>query len=171
MSSKSCTELVLRHGRLSVAWLALGAAAFLLSGACAPTALAPSPTAAQRQAGISVEGAWARAASGAGATSAGYLKIHNTGTADDQLIGARSDAAQMVEVHRSSMDNGVMRMSPAGPVPVPAGGDVALEPGGLHIMLMDLPGDLAEGSKIDVTLVFEAAGDVPVQVPVRSAAG
>ncbi len=171
MSNRSCTEPVLRRARLSVAWLAFGAAALLLLDACAPAAPAPTPTTAQRAGGISVDGAWARAASGPGATSAVYLKIHNAGTTDDQLVGARSDAARMVEVHRSSMDNGVMRMSPAGPVIVPAGGDVALQPGGLHIMLMDLPADLAEGSKIDVTLVFEAAGEVPVQVPVRSAAG
>ena len=171
MSDRSCTEGMNRRAPAVTTWLALVGAALLLTSACAPSSPAPTPTTAQRPAGISVDGAWARAASGAGATSAIYLKIHNAGTADDQLIGARSDAARTVEVHRSSMDNGIMRMSPAGPVPVPAGGDVALEPGGLHVMLMDLPADLAEGSKIDLTLVFEVAGDVPVRVPVRSAAG
>ncbi len=169
MSNRSCTERIHRRAWPSLAWLAIGAAALVLLGACAPST--PTPTTVQRAGGISVDGAWARAAAGPGATSAVYLTIHNGGTTDDQLVGARSDAAQMVEVHRSSMDNGVMRMSPAGPLTVPAGGDVTLEPGGLHIMLMDLPADLAEGSKIDVTLVFEAAGEVPVQVPVRSAAG
>ena len=171
MCGSFCSSLRLRDVRTIPRLLSVAVATLLFLGGCAPSAPAPTPATIRQAGGVSVEDAWARAAAGPGATSAVYLTIHNAGATDDQLVGARSDAARTVEVHRSSMDNGVMRMSPAGPVPVPAGGDLALQPGGLHIMLMDLPNDLAEGSKIDVTLAFEVAGDVPVQVPVRSAAG
>ena len=126
------------------------------------TVAAPAPP-------ISVEGAWARAAvqdaNAGGGMSAVYMVVHNRSDEDDTLIGVHSDAANAAEVHRTAMENGVMQMQPAGGVAVPAKGQVTLEPGGLHVMLMGLRQDLREGSAVTVTMQFERA--VPVQVPVR----
>jgi protein SCO1/2 len=128
------------------------------------------PQVKQRSSALAIESAWARAAGRTG-TSAVYLVIRNHSSQDDALLGARSDVAETVEVHRSFMDQGMMRMEPAGRVVVPARGILTLEPGGLHIMLIGLRRDLTEGTHLTVTLQFERAGPITVQVPVRAAAG
>ncbi|MCC6178244.1 MAG: copper chaperone PCu(A)C [Chloroflexi bacterium] len=117
-------------------------------------------------AGIAVQDAWARA-SLRGMPSAVYFVVHNNGAEADTLIGAASDVAEATEVHRSSMDNGVMRMGPAGPVTIPAGESVTLAPGGLHVMLIGLHDDLVEGTELTLTLQFEHAGSMTLTVPVR----
>lgn len=121
---------------------------------------------------IAIAEPWARAAPRGSpdspGTSAVYLEIRNTSAADDTLLGASSAAADAVEVHRTTLDNGVMRMQPAGRVVVPAKGAVKLEPGGLHIMLIGLRQDLTAGGEVVVTLQFERAGEVEVRAPVRS---
>ena len=99
----------------------------------------------------------------------GFLRIENRGAADDVLLAAAVDAgvAGRVELHEMVMDGDVMRMSEvAGGIPVPAGGTVALRPGGLHLMLMDLAAPLAEGDVHAVTLTFRDAGTVEAMVPV-----
>ncbi len=119
---------------------------------------------------IEVERAWARAATVLTGTSAAYMELRNPTAHDDRLLGATTEAAAGAEIHRSSMQAGVMHMEPAGPVAVPAGGSVKLEPGGLHVMLMDLADDLREGGHLMLVLHFERAGDVTVHVPIQGAA-
>lgn len=63
-----------------------------------------------------------------------------------------------------------MSMRPVEKIPVPAGETVNLQPGGYHIMLMDLAAPLEVGSTIEVTLTFENAGDVKVEAEVRDSA-
>jgi hypothetical protein len=70
----------------------------------------------------------------------------------------------------TTMAGGMMTMQPVDRIPVPAGESVALEPGGYHIMLMELAAPLEVGSTIEVTLVFEAAGEVVVTAEVRDVA-
>jgi copper(I)-binding protein len=122
---------------------------------------------------IAVEGAWARAslspAGAPSATSAVYLIIRNTGPLDDTLLAAHSEVAEATELHHSSVENGVMRMQPSGPLPIPAGGQLTLEPGGLHVMLIGLRQDLSPGSELELTLTFERANDLSLRVPVRPA--
>jgi copper(I)-binding protein len=133
---------------------------------------APARAGSAAGGGIIVEEAWARAATrpseGTGGTSAIYLLIRNEGAEQDQLIGATSDAAATTEVHRTQVEDGVMRMRPAGPVEVPAGGTVTLQPGGLHVMLIDLQRDLVAGERVSVTLQFARAGGLPVDAEVRA---
>ena len=102
------------------------------------------------------------------ATSAGgYMTIVNDGTAADRLLSVRADIGNAM-VHRTVTDaEGVTRMEhQMGGVEIPSGGEVALEPGGLHLMLMGLSAPLKSGTGVDVILVFEAAGEVPVTLPV-----
>ena len=122
--------------------------------------------------GIVVEDAWARAATrpseGSGGTSAVYLLLRNQGDEQDQLIGATSDAAAATEVHRTLIEDGVMRMRPAGPVEVPAGRTMTLQPGGLHVMLIELQRELGGRERLSVTLQFERAGELPVDAEIRA---
>ena len=97
-----------------------------------------------------------------------YLTIANTGEEDDALVGAETDRAERVEIHEMIMHDGTARMQPVdGPLPIPAGETVMLEPAGTHLMLVNLTVDNRAGDSYDVTLEFERAGEVTLQVPVK----
>lgn len=99
-------------------------------------------------------------------SGAAYVTIVNHGAATDRLRSLSTPAAASAEVHRSRMDGDVVKMEPAGAIEIPAGGAIAMAPGGLHIMLMGLKAPLKEGGTLDLTLVFDKAGEVAVKVPV-----
>jgi periplasmic copper chaperone A len=100
-----------------------------------------------------------------------YLTITNAGDEDDALIGGETDRAERMEIHETIVADGSARMQPAeGALPIPSGETVTLEPGGLHIMLVNLTADIPAGDRYEVTLTFERAGDVTLGVPVRRAA-
>ena len=141
----------------------------LLMFAALATALPTLALAATRPA-ISTAQAWVRAAPSGATAGAAYLTLSNLGSAPDRLLGGATPVASQVEVHEMSMDGGVMRMRPVlGGLVIPAGGTVALKPGGYHIMLIGLKTPLTAGSKVPLTLNFEKAGLVKLQVPVRPA--
>lgn len=97
-------------------------------------------------------------------TTAAYFDITNHGSDADVLTGVECDIARAM-VHRTEMEDGQMTMRPAGPVTVPAGETISFTPGGLHVMLMDVP-PLDVGNTVELRLQFEHAGTVTVQVPV-----
>lgn len=118
--------------------------------------------------GISVVAPWSRAAP-AGATGAGYMVLRNTGAAADRLLGAETPLARRVELHTQEREGEVVRMRAVETVPVPAGGSVTLAPGGLHLMLVGLAQPLRPGGRVPLTLRFERAGAVPVELVVEAA--
>jgi copper(I)-binding protein len=94
-----------------------------------------------------------------------YMTIANTGEDDDALVGASTDRAQAVEVHETSVKDDVGSMLPhEGPLVIPAGESVSVEPAGLHIMLVNLNEDIRLGDTFELTLEFEHAGDVTIPV-------
>jgi len=104
--------------------------------------------------------------------SAVYMILENRGPAADRLVAARTDAAGTVEIHETQMDGSVMRMRPIeNGLEIPAGSSVTLEPGGYHIMLLDLPRDLLPGEAVALTLVFESGFELVVGAPVREMSG
>lgn len=111
--------------------------------------------------------AWARATPAGAKTGAVYVRIDNHGMEADRLIGVAGAIAAKVEVHNMTMSGDTMQMGPAGEVEIPSHGSVALEPHGLHIMLMGLTKPLNEGDTFPVTLTFEKAGSVDLQVVVE----
>lgn len=114
-----------------------------------------------------VEGAWSRASIGTSRPGVAYLTIHNAGDEAVRLIGIRTDLAKRSEIHRSSInDQGVSSMEPAGEIEIAPGDTVALEPGGLHAMLVGLQRPMAEGDTFSLTLVFSDGGEVMVEVPI-----
>jgi hypothetical protein len=96
-----------------------------------------------------------------------YLTIWNHAGAADTLTGAGAPIAAMVHLHRMGGIGG-SRMQVIDAVEVPAGGQVQLRPGGLHIMLMDLAHRPTVGDTIDVTVQLARAGAVAVRVPIVS---
>jgi periplasmic copper chaperone A len=119
---------------------------------------------------IRVDDPWARPTAGQSTTSAAYMTIANKGDADDLLKGAHAPKAKSVELHRTTMTaEGVMQMREVTDgLPIAAGTSVALEPGGLHLMLLGLETALSAGETLTLTLEFAKAGNVDVLVPVSA---
>ena len=118
---------------------------------------------------LSIEDTWARPGF-QGDNSAIYFTINNHNDQGDGLIGAVCDAAQVTEIHASKMDpEGTMTMERQDLVGIPANGIVEFAPGGLHVMLTDLVNDLKVGDTFDLTLEFQRAGDITVEVEVKQA--
>jgi len=103
-----------------------------------------------------------------GSLSAAYMVITNNSNQPDRLLRASSDAARNTELHISEIVDGVMSMHPVDSIEVPANGQVDLKPGGLHIMLIGLTGDLVAGEKMPLTLEFENAGKIQVEAEIRA---
>lgn len=123
--------------------------------------------AAAPHAGLTIEGPFARPAPGSGQGGA-FLTVVNAGSNADRLIAARSPVAPVTELHETIDDNGVMKMRPVpGGFEVPAGGRLELKPGGKHLMFVGLTTPLTAGSEIEITLVFEKAGEIAVKAPVQ----
>jgi copper(I)-binding protein len=116
---------------------------------------------------IIVTGAFTRATLPDAQVGAGYFTISNAGSEADTLIAASSEVSPTVELHNMTVENGMMKMSEVeGGIEVPAGGSVSLAPGGLHVMFIGPNQPFIEGECVAVTLSFERAGEVPVQLVV-----
>jgi copper(I)-binding protein len=147
----------------------IGAWLLRLGGAVALTvglALAAQAGEVTQAGDLEIDTPWVRASVGTSRPSAAYLTIRNTGDAPDRLTGVRTPAAGHAEIHAMVQEGGTMKMRPAGPLVIPAGGAVTLAPGGLHIMLMDLAAPLEQGGTLPLTLIFERAGEVTVEAPI-----
>ncbi|MFS4580508.1 copper chaperone PCu(A)C [Phaeobacter sp. C3_T13_0] len=117
---------------------------------------------------VTVMDSYARVSSKSAKSGAVFMMIENTSENGDRLIDARSDAAKLVQLHtHKEGDNGVMQMLHVEEgFAIPAGEIHMLQRGGDHVMLMGLTKSLAHGDNVDLTLVFEKAGEVSVTVPV-----
>ncbi|KQN07093.1 hypothetical protein ASE85_18615 [Sphingobium sp. Leaf26] len=112
---------------------------------------------------------WTRQTAAGQSVGGGFMSIANSSKTADTLVSATSPAAQKVEFHSMTMDGGIMRMRPVpGGLPVPAGGRLDLKPGGFHIMLVGLKQPLALGRRVPITLRFQRAGTITVQLKVES---
>ena len=117
---------------------------------------------------ITISDAYARSSAMMSQSGAAFMVIQNDAEADDRLLSASSDAAKMVQLHTHKQDaSGVMQMIevPEGFV-VPAKGTHALARGADHVMFMGLSQPWKQGDVLHVTLTFEKAGEVKIDVPV-----
>ncbi|WP_170417930.1 copper chaperone PCu(A)C [Ruegeria atlantica] len=131
-------------------------------------AAATLATAAFAQDIITVDDAYARSSGKTAKAGAAFMMIQNDGTTDDRLIGVKSDAAARVELHTHIVDeNGVAKMTHVeeGFV-IPAGEAHMLKRGGDHVMFMGLTAPFEQDATVPVTLIFENAGEVEIEIPV-----
>lgn len=112
---------------------------------------------------VSVESAWARPTPPSAKLGAGYLTVVNSGAAD-RLVGAASAAAARVEMHVTLRDGEIMRMREVKAFDLPAQGRLELKPAGAHLMFVDLKRPFKQGDKVPVTLKFEKAGEVKIDL-------
>lgn len=116
---------------------------------------------------ITVESVWARASAGMARAGAAFMTIKNTGDAD-KLLSAKADVSQAVELHTHIHDNGVMKMRQVENIAINKGMTM-LQPGGDHVMFMSLNAPFEEGKSFPLTLVFEKAGEITVNVDIQKA--
>lgn len=113
------------------------------------------------------DAAWARPTVAGQGSGGGYVRIVG-GSMADRLLGASAPVAQSVELHTMEMQGDVMRMRQMPDQAVPAGAEVAFQPGGKHLMLLGLKQPLKAGTRFPLTLRFEKAGEVTVQMQVTT---
>ncbi len=118
--------------------------------------------------GIMVNDPYARASAMMSTSGAAFMMIMNETGQDDRLVGVSSPVAKMVQLHTHDEDeNGVMRMIHVEEgFALPKNGMIAMKRGGNHVMFMGINDPFEQGDMIPLTLTFEKAGDVQVDVPV-----
>lgn len=121
---------------------------------------------AQQMGPIHVEGAKARPTAPGATTGVVYMFVMNHGETDDTITGLSTLVADKAEMHRTTNENGVMRMDAVPELTVKANDGVMFKPGDLHIMLIGLNQPLKLGDKFPITLNFAKAGPVTVTVEV-----
>ena len=99
--------------------------------------------------------------------AAGYLVIENRGGEPVELVAVATEAAEQTEIHVMEYKNDRMTMRRVEGLQVPAGGEVALKPGGAHLMLLELRQPLRDGDEVELVLRFGDGTERRTQVPVR----
>jgi len=116
---------------------------------------------------ISISDAYVRATAPGQANSAAYMKLHNGSMHAYSVVDAEGHAAKAIELHTHVKAGDMMKMRRIDKIDVPAHGDVALKPGGHHIMLIGLKQAANEGDSIHLSLVFNDGSKKMVNVPVK----
>lgn len=138
----------------------------LMAAAVAACAALLSTTAFSQ---VTVREPWVRATVPQQKATGAFMQLLSA--QDAQLVGAQSPVAGVVEVHEMAMDGGVMKMRAVPRLALPAGKAVELQPGGYHVMLMDLKGQVKDGDTVPVTLLVEGKDgkrqSIELKVPAR----
>lgn len=142
-------------------------ATWLAAGCIAPVAPQGATVPVPEPGKVTVVDPMARPSPMMAGNGAAYMTILNGTDQPVQLLAARSDAAETVELHETVNDGGMMRMvyQPEG-FAIPAGGSVELKPGGKHVMLINLVEPLEIGSEVQITLEFDSGEPMTITVPV-----
>jgi len=135
--------------------------------ACAMTLAGSAVADEAPSARLTVMDAWSRATPAR--TGVAYLTVFNHGSAMHRLLGAETPVAERAELHTHTMRDGVMRMRRIEAVEVHPGEPAVFAPGGNHVMLIGLKEPLKQGDRFSLTLRFEQAGEITVEVPVLKA--
>jgi iron complex outermembrane receptor protein len=111
---------------------------------------------------------WSRPTAAGVPMGVAYLSITNNGTAPEVLTGASSPAAASVQFHQTTISEGMARMRPLTEITIAPGATVKIEPGGIHLMLVDLKAPLELGKFVPLTLVFRKAGSITVHLAIEA---
>ncbi|MES2351154.1 MAG: copper chaperone PCu(A)C [Pseudomonadota bacterium] len=118
---------------------------------------------------VTVSQPWVRATVPQQHATGAFMTLTSSG--GGRLVGASSPLAGAVEVHEMKMVDDIMRMRQIDGLPLPAGQEVTLMPGGYHLMLLELKQVMQDGDKVPLTLELEDANHVrssiTVEAPVR----
>jgi copper(I)-binding protein len=116
---------------------------------------------------VKIEHPWARPAA-RGMNSALYFNLNNITSKADALYKVTSKAAEVVQLHSTvKNDDGTMGMKEIKQIAIPANSVIKFEPGGYHVMLINLKKNLHVNSKVEFTFYFKTGGKVKVKAVVR----
>ncbi|MDP2411559.1 MAG: copper chaperone PCu(A)C [Pseudolabrys sp.] len=111
---------------------------------------------------------WSRATPPVVPVAGGYLRLINLGEEPDRLLAVSSEIAEKVELHESTVTDGIARMRPLpGGLTINAGETVELKLGQAHIMFIKPIRPLKEGERFEATLLFEKAGSLMIEFMVQ----
>lgn len=116
--------------------------------------------------GVDVSKPWVRSTVQGQKSSGGFMTL--TAKENMQLVGISTTVAGISEVHEMKMEGDVMKMRAMPVLDLPAGKSVSLQPGGYHLMLMQLKQPLVKGSEVPLTLHFKDAKGVESQMQVMA---
>jgi len=116
---------------------------------------------------LQVRHPWTRATPPGADVAAGYLEIRNSSLQPDRVVGASTPAAKRVELHVLARDGDILRMREVKSFEVPARQRFTLRPGGAHLMIVGLEKPLAMGERLPLTLRFERAGEIRIELEVQ----
>ena len=116
---------------------------------------------------LHIEHPWSREMPAVAPTAAAYFVVHNKGSDADRLLSASTPVAGKAELHEHIHADGLMKMQQVQNVEIPAGGEVKFEPMGYHVMLFNLKQQAKDGERFPLTLTFEKAGAVEVEIAVH----
>lgn len=144
------------------------AAALLLAGCAAP---APQVAAAPEADSVTMSDAWVKSAEEG--MSAAFGVLANSGDNDVTIVSASTEASPMIELHETveSESGEMMMQQKEGGFVVPAGGSLALEPGGNHIMLMGLVTAIRAGDEVTFVLTFSDGSTLEFTAPGKDFSG
>lgn len=151
--------------------LSLAAAATLALAGCATTAPEQGTEPAAASQSVTITDAWVKAADAG--MSATFGELANTGGSDLTLVSVTSPASASMQLHET-VDNGsgsMLMQEKDGGFTIPAGGALTLEPGGNHLMLMDLTAPIVAGDEIEFTLTFSDGSDYTYTAPAKDYSG
>jgi len=137
---------------------------------CLTHSLAPGRASAEEiPAGIAVDAAWVRAAPPTVTVMAAYMTIRNTTSEKVTLRSITSPQFEKVEMHRSRITDGIMRMQRLDTIEIPPRSQITLAPGGIHLMLVRPRHVLRPGDRVSLVLDFDSGRSYPITAPVREA--
>ncbi|KIP98525.1 MULTISPECIES: copper chaperone PCu(A)C [Pseudomonas] len=116
---------------------------------------------------LHIDHPWSREMPPVAPTAAAYFVVHNKGAQDDRLLSVETPVAGKAEIHEHAHVGGMMKMQQVQSVVIPAGGEVKFAPMGYHVMLFNLKQQAKSGERFPLTLTFEKAGQVQVEVAVQ----
>ncbi|MCB4358621.1 copper chaperone PCu(A)C [Quatrionicoccus australiensis] len=119
---------------------------------------------------ISVDKPYVRLLPPGAQTTGAFMVIRNSADKDVKLVKADNPASRVTELHTHLNEGGVMKMRPVAAIEIKAKGEALLQPGGLHIMLIDLKAPLKEGDIVPITLGFDDGSSKKVDAKVLKAA-
>lgn len=153
----------------------LAAALVLVLAGCqpadAPPAAEPAAPVAATTAhvGLMAHEPWSRPLAPGATVAAGYMHLMNHTAQPETLVAARADGVGRIEMHDMVEVDGVMQMRPIeGGLPLVVDGMAAFQPGGKHLMFVDVTRSWNEGDVVPVTLSFESGSEVVVEFAVRA---
>lgn len=115
---------------------------------------------------ISVQEPYVRLAPPNAPATGAFMVIKNNGDKDVKVLKADNPASKVTELHTHLNEGGVMKMRPVAAIDVKAKGEAVLQPGGLHVMLIDLKAPMKEGDIVPITLTFDDGSSKKVDAKV-----